>query len=79
MTVQEHPTREDLLANEAMLAVFKWDGKRYGLMLRTGLSLSRGAVTQKFYDDMEAMLYGPSSCSELNSKWTKERGEVSDE
>ncbi len=74
MTVKERPTREDLLANEALRAVAKWDGERYGLMLKTGLGLWAGIVTQEFYDEMEACLYGPSSCSELNSKSTKEQG-----
>ena len=70
MTVKERPTREDLLANEALRAVAKWDGERYGLMLTTGLSLWAGIVSQRFYDEMEACLYGPSSCSELNSNNT---------
>jgi len=74
MTVRERPTKEDLLANEAQWAVFKWNGWREELMLRTGLGLWAGIVTQEFYDEMEACLYGPSSCSELNSKSTKERG-----
>ena len=70
MTVQERPTREDLLANEAQWAVFKWNGWREELMLRTGLGLWAGIVTQEFYDEMEACLYGPSSCSDLHSKNT---------
>jgi len=74
MTVQERPTKEDLLANEAQMAVFRWEGWRHELMLRTGLSLWAGIVTQEFYDLMEEYLYGPSSCSELNSKWTEEQG-----
>ena len=69
MTVRERPTKEDLLANEAQWAVFKWNGWREELMLRTALSLSRGTVTQEFHDLMEEYLYGMD----------KGAGEVSDE
>ena len=69
MTVQERPTREDVLASEAMMAMCRWEGWRHELRFKAALSLSRGTVTQEFHDLMEEYLYGMD----------KGAGEVSDE